>query len=308
MSVTTATFAKTVGNTDFEKPLFIESDKKFWDDEKLFDHGKTNRAETPYYPYTGFGAAQEVGELGEMHFEDPAEGEEVKLLVHKNSIGTSLSEEAEDDNRNLPGLLQKWGKAFGRSHEYKRALDVAARINNAFSTSDAEYAYTNFADTTEAIFANTHTVYNGSTYDNLFPAASMDYETLQDMARYFLTGIVDEQGLPVTTKVAKFFYAADLDTDARLFFKTRKGAPGTADHDINTLPEPDMVPCRLFSPTTMFGMCSSEAKEYMIFRNRKPLKTKWWDDNEHNGRKVNSWCRYGAKILDPRFMIASQGN
>ena len=307
MAVTTSTFSKTVGNTEFEKPLFIAADDKFWAWDKLFSSGKTDRAETPFYPYPGFGVAQETGELEELHFEDPAEGEEIKLLVHKISIGTSLSEEMEDDNRHLPGLLNKWAKAFGRSHAYKKALDAALRFNRAFATTYSDYAYTNFAGTAEAIFADTHTVYSGDTYDNLFPAASMDYETLQDMQRYFLTEIVDEQGMPVTTKVAKFFYGADLDDDAKVLFKTRKGKPGSADHDITTLEDPDLIPCRLFSPTTMYGMAAPEAMEYSIFRQRKALKTKWWDDNEHNGRKTNTWQRYGFKHLDPRFMVASQG-
>lgn len=307
MAVTTTVFAKTVGNTEYEKPLRIKADEKVWAWDKVFDTGKTDRAETLFYSHTGFGPAQPRGELEPLYFEDAVEGPERKLLVKKFSIGTSLSEEMEDDNRNLPGLLNSWADAMGDSHSYVEAYDHAKRFNNAFATTDTEYVHVNYADTNEAIFADTHTVYSGATYDNLFPAASFDYETAQDMQRYFLTGIVDEKGLPASDQLAQVLYAADLDDAIKDAFKTRDGAPGTANWSTNTLGNPDLIPCRLLSPTTMYIFIGKKAKKYLLSRRRKPLTVKWWDDNERNGRKVNSWMRRGEKILDPRFMVASQG-
>lgn len=307
MPMLTSTWVNTVASKEFEEPLFVKADEKFWEYDKIFNMGSTDKAVTHFYGYTGFGPAQDRGENEALYFEDAAEGPEIQMLVHKISLGTTVPEEMEDDARNLPGLLNKLGKAIGRSHSYKKALDAALRFNRAFATTYSDYAYTNYAGTAEPIFYDTHTTESGETYDNLFPAASMDYETLQDMQRYFLTGIVDEKGLPVTTKVKGFFYGADLDDDAKVLFKTRKGAPGTANHDITTLGEPDMVPCRLFSPSTMYGMYSEEISEYNLFKQRKPLKTKWWEDNVKNAKMCNALQRYGFKFLDPRFMIASQG-
>lgn len=307
MAVTTATFAKTVGNTEFEKPMRIKADKEIWPYKKIFSTGTTKRAETKFYSHTGFGAAQPVGELEPLYFEDPLEGPERTLSVKKISIGTSLSEEMEDDNLHLPGLLNTWSDAMGDSHSYVKSYDHAKRFNRAFATTYSDYTHVNYADTAEAIFADTHTCANGDTYDNLFPAASFDYATAQDMERYFLTGMVDEQGLPITDELKCILFASDLIDVISNVYKTRKGEPGTADWSTNTLSNPDLVPCRLLSPTTMYVMIGKKAGKYLLSRQRKAMQVKWWDDNERNGRKVNCWQRYGEKILDPRFMVASLG-
>lgn len=299
MAMNTATFAKTVGLTKFEKPMLIQSAKQAWDWKKLFTMGKMNAGTMQFYQYTGFGQAEQLGELQLVPFDQAYELDPVTLTAVKFVKGYMISEELEDDNQQIGDLLGQWARSLGRSHAYARDLCAASIFNNAQSAS-----YTGWDGL--ALLSDSHSTQSGTTIDNLYTATSFSWDVAWDLRKYFMYSIFDEAGLPITDEEEYLVYHPSLSDTVEPLYKSAKRYDVT-DNEENQLKQPTLVPCRLLSTTTNYFMLGSEMKNYLQFRQRRAIRTAWEDAFQNMGRFCRVDQRFAYGFTDYRFCIGSTG-
>ena len=112
----TATFAKTVGLSLYEKPLKIEADKDEWPYKEAFTVGTMKDGSWQTYQFTGVGAANLTGELELVQFDEAEELDPIVSTAVKYTKGFVISNELEEDNRQIKGFLGAMGKSVGRAH------------------------------------------------------------------------------------------------------------------------------------------------------------------------------------------------
>lgn len=299
MVMSTSTWSKTIGLTKFEKPMLIQSSKPAWDWQKLFTMGKMNAATMQFYQYTGFGSAEQLGELELVPFEDAYELDSVTLTAVKYVKGFVLSEELEEDNTQISDFLSQLSSAIGRAHAYARDLCAASILNNAQSAS-----YTGWDSL--ALLSNSHSTNSGTTIDNLYTAASFSWSVARDLEKYFSYSIFDEAGLPISTKPKYLaFHPSIRDTVYPMYRSPMRY--DVTDNEVNTLDKVELVECRLLSTTTNYFMLSEEMKNYLQFRQRRPIRTKWQDAFQNMGRFCRVDQRFAYGFTDYRFIIGSTG-
>jgi hypothetical protein len=300
MAMNTATFAKTVGLTLYEKPFKVEADKKVWDWDKAFTSGKMTRNQWQTYQYTGFGSAVLGGELEPVVFENAFELAAYTITAIKYVKGFIVSEELEDDSWQIKGLLGKWAKSLGRSQSYAREVSLASVFNNAFSSS--------FTGWDSVELCGSHTTTSGTTIDNDLGPSSLSFDTLWDMQKYFAYSIFDEAGLPVTdTPRLLQCHPALQDTVEKIL--TSPGEPDSGDRNANTLADKGITPLynRLLSSQTAFFLHGAMMKEYLHFLQRIPVRVKWKDAFENIGRKCRTHQRFGYGFSDYRCIVGNPG-
>jgi hypothetical protein len=303
MAMNTSTFAKTVALTWYDKPFKIAADESVWDWKKLFSVSKMEFGQWQTYQYTGFGSANQLGELRPVVFENAYELAATTISAVKYAKGFILSEELQDDNRQIKGLLQSWAKSLGRSHSYAREVAVASVFNNAFDSS-----YTGF-DSVE--LCGSHTTNSGTAIDNDLGPSSISYSTIWDMVKYFNYQIYDEAGLPVSD-VPIYIQTNPANQDVLdEILKTRgpnRSKPDSADNNANVLPD-RLTPVynRLLTSTTAYFMHGKKMKDHLIFKQRKPMSVKWKDAFENFGRKCRTGQRFGYGFTDYRFLVGNPG-
>ena len=297
----TVTFAKTVGLTDYEEPMLLESKKDDWEYTKVFSIGKMDKGQWQTYQHTGFGAANVTDELEPVLFEPAFELDPITFTAVKYTKGFILSEELEDDNTQISGLLGKWAGSIGRGHKYAKNITTASIFNNAFTASSAYYGW----DGVE--LCGSHTTNSGQTIDNDLGPSSLDWDTLWDMAKYFEYQIYDEAGLPYTDK-PKYLLTHPSNMDTVMAIKESSGRYDKTDLHANTLKavfEP--IYCRLLTSTTAFFMLGEQAKNSLHLRQRKALTTKWNDAFENIGRKCRTHQRFSYGFSDYRCVVGNPG-
>lgn len=299
MAMNTVTFSKTVGLTKFEKPMLIQSQERAWDWKKLFTMGKMNAGTMQFYQYTGFGQAEQLGELQLVPFDQAYELDSVTLTAVKYVKGFMLSEELEDDNQQIGDLLGQWGRALGRSHAYAQDLCAASIFNNAQSSS-----YTGWDSL--ALLSNSHSTQSGTTIDNLYAASTFSWDVAWDLEKYFAYQIYDEAGLPITDEPAYLVYHPVLRDTVQPLYKSPQRYD-VNDNEVNTLKKMQLVECKLLSTTTNYFMLGSEMKNYLQFRQRRPLRTAWEDAFQNMGRFCRTDQRFAYGFTDYRFIIGSTG-
>ena len=299
MAMNTITWAKTVGLTMYEKPMILEAKKDEWEYKKLFSVGKMDKGQWQTYQHAGFGAANLTDELELVQFEDASELDPVVLTAVKYTKGYVVSEELEEDNTQIPGLLGSWAKSVGRGHRYAVNVSTASIFNNAFSSS-----YTGW-DGVE--MCGSHTTNSGTTIDNDLGPSSFSWDTYWDMVKYFDYQIYDEAGLPMTD-TPRYLVLHPSQRDVVEAINKSPGKYDSADLHANTLKgisEP--VYCRLLDSTTAFFLVGEMMKDHLLFKQRKPVTTKWSDAFENIGKKCRTHQRFAYGFTDYRFVVGNPG-
>lgn len=303
MAMNTSQWAKTVGLTDYQKPFMVRSKQYCWDWKKLFDVGKATRGKEAWYPFTGFGAAEAIGELENVPYHDPQELDSITLTAVKYGLGFTISEEMEEDNTQLPSLLGDMGRAMGASHAYIRDALAADVYNEAFST-------TNQTVWDAAALCSTHTTkVSGDTITNSQTAASLSKSTLWDMIKYFDYGIVTQAGLPAVASGPFYLIVHPSKRDVVEAILGSQLEPGTANNDINTLRDKQIIPvyCRLLSDTSRYFLQSADQKRWMPFWIRKDVTTKWDDSFDNIGRKCRTHQRFMVGPITYEYIVGNDG-
>jgi len=295
----TIDFAKTVGLTEYERPMLLESAKDEWPYKECFSIGKMDKGQWQTYQHTGFGAANITNELELVQFDEAHELDPITFTAIKYTKGFVVSEELEEDNTQIKGLLGLWAKSVGRAHRYAVNVATTSIFNNAFDP--------NYVGWDGVELCGTHTTDSGQTIDNDFPAASFGWDTVWDMVKYFDYQIYDEAGLPLTGSPAKLILHPSLRDTAEAIFKS-PGKYDSTDLHANTLKAVcNPIYNRLLSSTTAFFMLGSDMKDFLHLRHRKPVTTKWNDAFENIGRKCRTHQRFSYGFSDYRQMVGNPG-
>jgi len=301
MAMNTTTFAKTIGLTEYHDPMMIAFKKRTWDWPKLFTMGKMENQQWQTYQYTGFGAAELSDELSPVTFEQAYELDPITITAVKYVKGFMVSEELEDDNRQIKGLLNNWAKSVGRAQRYVQDLCASSVYENAFSSS--------FAGWDDIELCGAHTTTSGQSIDNDLGPSSLAHDSLWDMRKYFSYQIYDEQGLLMPMPDAEIYlvtHPANADTVEEILKSS--GKVGTADNDINTL-KGFVTP--VYNPhltsTTAYFLQAKQQADHLRFMQRKEVSTKWKDAFENIGRKCRTHQRFGYGFTDYRFIVGNPG-
>lgn len=297
----TITFAKTVGLTEYEEPMLIESQKESWDWKKIFTVAKMNKRQWQTYQYTGFGEANLSDELEAVTFEPAYELDPITFTAVKYTKGFMVSEELEEDNTQIKSLLRDWARSVGRSHRYAREVCAASLLNNAFTASTATYGW----DGVEMCGA--HTTTSGTSIDNDLGPTSLSWDTLWDMRKYFQYSIFDEAGLPITDNPMYLVGHPALGDTVEAILKS-PGKYDEADLHANTMKDAfTWIPCRLLSSQTAYFVLGEEMKSHLHFRVKKDVTTVWKDAYENIGRKCRTHQRFAYGFSDYRFIVGNPG-
>jgi len=300
MPMNTITFANTVGLTKFEKPMKIEADRKVWDWEKVFTTGRMSAGQIKFYQYTGLGSAQLINELQAVPFENAHELDPITLTAVKFAKGFIVSDELIDDNQQISDFLGSLASSLGISHAHARDYCSASIFTNAFSTS-----YTGWDS--KPLCEDDHTTVHGETIDNEYTATSVAWDSLWDMRKYFMSSLYTEDGTELSDE-PKYLVCHPSVMDTVEAILTSPGKYDEADLHANTLRNfVTPIYCRLLGTSTYYFMLGSKMKEYLQFRQKKDVETKWSDAFENIGKKCRTYQRFAYGFTDYRFVIGSAG-
>lgn len=302
MAMNTIQWSKTVGLTDYNEPFYVAADTKIWDWRKIYDTGKSTRATEAWYTYSGIPAPELTGELEEVSFETPVELDAITLSTVKYARGWILSEEMEDDNLRLPGLLSKMAKSLGAGHGYIQDMAATYPFNQAFSST-----YQTVWDGTE--LCGTHTTkVSADTITNEQTAASLSKDSIWDMIKYFDYGIVTQDGLPASD-TPKFLIAhpSKRDIIEKIFESPMES--DTTDNNKNTLSNKGITVIynRLLTDTERYFLVGSKMKDYLIYRQRKPITVKWKDAFTTIGKMCRTHQRFMCGPISFEYIVGNDG-
>jgi len=304
MAMNTTTWSKTVGLTDYEKPMKVEAAKgsEVWNYPDIFTMGKMNKAgQMKFYHYTGLGVPNLRTELQPVVFNQGYELGDYTITAVKYALGFVISEEWEEDNTQIQGLLKKMTSSVGTGMSNVDASVTASVFDNAFDT-------TNYPGWDSKAMCDSHTANDGTAIDNDLGPTSISKDTLWDMVRYFDYQIYDEAGLEVNDMPWRLVtHPTNRETLEKILKSPLES--DTGDNNANTLKDKGLKACycRKQSSTTSFFVLGKKMKEHLLFMVKKPLTVKWKDAFEVIGRKCRNHKRIGYGFTDYRFIVGNPG-
>jgi hypothetical protein len=219
--------------------------------------------------------------------------------VTKKTLATMFSHEFINDAWHLPDMMAEAGKAAGESQAFVRDQAVAAILSGAFaSTQTYDGSY----------LCSTHTLKNGSTYDNALAAASITFDNLWLMINHFETAPLSQMGLYLQDVPKYLIYHPSKEKEVRAVLKSSL-EPGTANNDKNTVQDYNLIPIpnRFLTTTTHWFIAGSRFKNDFCFFTREGVKTAMEDDFDRMGVKFRSYQRFAVGVRDFLWIIGNPG-
>lgn len=301
MAFTTYAAAKAVSITDYMPAFRQKNDLQLWAWEQLYTRKKTNRATEQVFSYAGLPVARKTGELEPIYYADMAELGATTFTVNKFTLATMFSYEVINDNIHLPSLMKEAGQSAGESQSYIRAQAAASIFNRAFNAS-----YTGYDS---AALCATHTMNDGTSYDNALTAASLSFDNIWLGINHFETTPVSHSGLYLKDKVKWLLYHPSKEKEVRALLRTTQGQPGTADNDYNSIRDYNLVPvsCRFLSTSTNWFLLGGKAKQDLLWFDRDKVKTDEDDDFDRMAVKFRSFQRFALGFRDFLWIVGNPG-
>ena len=300
MATTTYSHAKSIALTDYMPAFRQKNEQQTWDWEKLVTRKKTTRATEQVFSTTGLPAAYKTGELEPLYYADMAELAATTFTVGKYTLGTMFSYEFLQDQWHLPDQMKEAGTAAGESHQYIRDQVVASVFNRAFNSSYPTY------DGVE--LCGTHTLKDGSSFDNDLTPASITYDNVWSAVNHFETTLLTQQGLYLKDKPEYLIYHPSKEKEVQAILKSSL-EPGTADNDKNTLLQYSLKPvsCRFLTTTTNWFIAGSRFKNDFLFFDREKVQNDTEPDFDRHGMKFKSWQRFAVGTRDFLYIVGNPG-
>jgi hypothetical protein len=301
MASTTYSLAKAIALTDYMPAFRASQDLQLWDWQKIFTTKSTSRATEQVFSYAGLPSARRTGELEPVYYADIAENAATTFTVYKYSLASMFSREALEDNQHLPELMREAGTCAGEGQSYVHAESLASVFNDAFTAAKGSY---------DALaLCSTHTMKDGTSYDNALTAASLTFDNLWTAINHFETTLVSHSGLYLKDKVSTLLYHPSKEKEVRALLNTTEGQPGTADNDYNSLRDYKITPvsCRFLSSSTAWFLLGSKAKKDFIYLKRAGVKTEMEDDFDREATKIKSTQRYAFGFKDFIYLCGNPG-
>ena len=297
---TTYSFAKSGALTDYMPPFRQKAEMQGWDWEKLLTKKSTKRATEQVFSWAGLPAASQTNELEPIYYADIHELAATTFTVSKYTLATMFSHEFLKDSYHLPDMLKEAGSAAGESHAFVRDQVVASVFNRAFNASYTMY------DGVE--LCGTHTLNDGTSYDNDLTAASITFDNLWLMINHFETALYTQSGLYLKDKPEYLIYHPSKEKQVQAVLQSTL-EPGTADNDKNTVRNYNLKPvsCRFLTTTTNWFIAGSRFKNDFLYFTREGLNVATEDDFDRMGTKVRSFERFAVGVRDFLYIVGNPG-
>jgi len=184
MANTTYNLSKAVSLTQYQKPFINGTELVTFDWKQFTTVKRTTNMTEQTYGYWGLGSPAQVNEQQPYVYYDMGELDATTWTMVKWGYGTRFSYEIIKYNRHLPDLLKESATRMGKGHSYLRDSRVARWFNRVAT----DTAYDSVA------FAGTHTLADGTSFDNNLTAASMSFDSLWTMLDFHLYQAYNQSG------------------------------------------------------------------------------------------------------------------
>jgi len=271
----------------------------------LFATETSNRAFEEDVLFPGFSAATTKPEGSAVAYDSTGEGWVARYNHETIALAFALTEEAMEDNL-YESLSKRLSKSLARSMHHTKEVKGATVYNNGFSTATADLIGDGVA-----LFSTSHPLKSGATASNK-PATDADLsEAALEDALIAIQGFVDDRGIP-TQILAKslHIHRNNLFVAERLLQSQLR--PGTADNDINAIPNLGMLPGgytvnQRFTDTDAWFI-RTDCPDGMKVFDRVPLSTKMEGDFETGNVRYKARERYSFGTSDWRGVYGTSGS
>lgn len=269
--------------------------------KEIYDVNSSNRAFEEETKLSGFGAAPEKDEGGNIDYDQAQEVWTARYTHTTIAQGFALTEEAFEDNL-YDSLASRYTKALARSMAYTKQVRAASLLNTGFTSyqsGDGVY-----------LFSASHPLVNGGTNSNLI-AADLNETALED-AIIQISKWVDERGLLIAAMPTKLIVPTDLRFVAsRILDAPQDMRPNsTADRDIFAMKaRGETVPYVInnWLTDTDAWFLKTDIPDGMKMFVRASLKKSSDIDFDTGNMKYKARERYSFGVSDPLGIFGSAG-
>ena len=195
--------------TEWDKWLPTKTSRKAYEEE---------------YKLSGLGSFIYKAEGAVYTFDEPIPGSTLRFMHQTYALGFRVTEEMLEDDQY--GIMNRMSKELARSASLNKETQGFSVLNNAFSTS-----YTGYT-ASEALIADTHTLLNGDTLDNLV-TGDFSQDGLQAALELF-EAFTDDRGYKIMVRPSKVVHSAGDIWEVNKVLKSQLEA-NTADNNINVI-------------------------------------------------------------------------
>ena len=302
MAMITAEFTRAISKQIYQPAVRVKADKKHWDWEKLFSVKSSDSAYEQGFRHTGIGPAVVTGEMEPAYYGRMRELATETWTHSKYTLGSFVSKELLEDNRNLPEFIGNLGEMVGEGLSYIVDYTVAQHLNRAFNPS---YALT--YDSTE--LCGTHTLQKApsTTVSNKMTSSSINYDSIWLAINYYEYQLYTHEYLPMTATPKYLVYHPSQEKVVRKILET-DGEPDTTDNNKNTLLKYGLrpLPCRFLTSTYWF-LTSDQIQRDALFYWRVRQETTEDKDFDRDAMKFKSRIRFSSKFADWFSILGNSG-
>jgi len=299
----TLTMARAVSLTDYQPEVRKKADKRTWEHEKISKVGSTKRGQEKYPLYFGLPLPVPSGELKPVPYYDIGELGESTLTVAKYLLGTRFSNELIEDAWHLPNLMSDAGKAIGESFGQMYDKLRTFPFDQAFATT-----YQTMWDS--AAMCASHTLKDGTTYNNALTTSPPDYDTLWSALAAFTWTRKNHIGLIATGKpIALVCHPSYLQYWTKILENSVE--PDTLERNdqfIAKMYNLELIPCPWLSTSTNWFVIGEEFKEdNIILWRKKMVIDEPYEDKDFRAVKIPGEMRLGQVVKDYLGVLGNVG-
>jgi len=291
-------FAKSVSLVDYQPAFITGSNLQTWDWQAFTTIKQTDRLTEQVFSYTGLGLPRQTNQQNPFYFDEMYELGATTFTNVKYTLSTRFSYELLKYDKHVRDLAKKAGSQMGKSHAYLRDTKVAYIFNQAFSST-----YISMYDS--AALLATHTLNDGTSYDNALTAASLSFDNLWAMIDHFSTSTYNHKGLLINPK-AKWLVTNPTNRQEVEKILESSAEPDTLANK-NSLANKQITPiyCPHLSSTTAYFLLAEDFKDDLWFFNVESPRYIDEDDNTIHGTNFFSWQIFSVL---PKEFINIVGN
>jgi len=255
--------------------------------------------------FAGFGTVPEKNEGQGVDFEDPVQGDVLRITMKEYALGFRITRPMWTDDQY--GKMKGMTGALSISFSHLAETLGASLFNNCTSTS-APYAT---ADGKALAATNHDLLRTGGTFSNL-ATTDLSYVEVQNAYTHF-ENLTDHAGLPVRIVPRKCIVTPTFRFIAEEIFK-QDAKPNSAERDDNTVSNKgiSMFVSHYLDDSDLWALISDPAVDgdaghsmQFIWRERPIFET--YDDKDTKDVKVNGYCRIGVGATEAFGVYISTG-
>jgi hypothetical protein len=293
-------FSKAISLVDYQPAFITGSKTQRWPWQEFFTTKQTDRLTEQIFSYTPLPLPRQTGESEPFYFGESSELGAITYTMVKYTLSHRLSYELMKYDKHIRDLAKKRGRSAGDAHSYLRDQVVAQIFNRAFNSSYPSY------DSVE--LCGSHTLDNGTAYDNDLTPASLDFDNLWSMINHFATSTYNHAGLLIQPK-ARWLLTNPTNRKTVEKILEAEYEPDQANWNPQTLKQFALKPvyCPHLTSTTAYFLIAEEAKDDFMFWNVETPRYIDEDDNNVHGTNFFSWQIFTAGFHEHINVVGNPG-